>query len=507
MGAGPEWGRAPVRSVDPSCEEPTITTTVHDDTAPEAATPPTRSPRAPRGRPTPSGLFRAFWRWHFYASFVVVPIFAVLAVTGLVYLLRFQVEPLLHPDLMRAEAPAGQQLPYLLSDQLDLVEQAYPDAEVSLVREGRNPDDTTAFAVTEGDTTLDVFVDPWRGEVLGSLDPDTTLSGYAIRLHADLMTGLFGDRLIEVAVCWAIVMSLTGYYLFFAGRKARRRRRTKKAPGSGLRSRHALVGSVAGVGLLMMVVTGLPWTGVWGAKVQELATSQGSSLWSLDHGAASEPGSRLDESLPHSHAQREVPWAQGATEVPSSDPDGSGLDSVANVDTAVVVAEREGLTHPMTIVLPSGEDGVFSVIGDAFHDPSRERTVHIDRFSGEVRSTYGFDDYPLAAKAVAQGIGLHEGRSLGLVSFWFALLFCVAVLFMCVSGPLMWWRRRPSRSGSVGAPRGKMPVRATWWLLGALVVLGVVLPLFGVTLLAVLVLDQLVLRRIPRLRATFDTVD
>ena len=436
---------------------------------------------------------------------MVVPVFAVLAVTGLVYLFRFQLEPMLHADVMRAEQPVGQELPYVLSDQLALVEDAYPDAEVGLVREGRDPDLATAFAVTKDDgSTVDVFVDPWRGEVLGELDPDTTLSGYAIRLHADLMGGVLGDRLIEVAVCWAIVMSLTGYYLFLAGRRARLRRRAKNAPGARLRSRHALVGSVAGVGLLAMVVTGLPWTGFWGAKVQEVLSSQGSSLWSQDHGAQSRPGSRLDESLPHSH---DVPWAQGATEVPSSDPDGAGLESVANIDTAVVVAEREGLAHPMTIALPSGEDGVFSVVGDAFHDPSRERTVHVDRFSGEVRSDYGFDDYPLAAQAVAQGIGFHEGRSLGLVTFWFAALFCVAVLGLCVTGPLMWWRRRPARSGSVGAPRGRMPVRATPWLAAALVVLGIVLPLFGVTLVAVLLLDRFVLRRVPRLRAAFDTVD
>ncbi|MFC0221646.1 PepSY-associated TM helix domain-containing protein [Nocardioides zeicaulis] len=472
-------------------------------------TPPTRAGATnTRGRPTPAGLFRAFWRWHFYASFVVVPVFAVLAVTGLIYLFRFQLEPMLHADVMRAEQPVGQELPYVLSDQLTLVEDAYPDGEVGLVREGRDPDLATAFSVTKQDgRVVDVFVDPWRGRILGELDPDTTLSGYAVRIHADLMGGVLGDRLIEVAVCWAIVMTLTGYYLFLAGRRARLRRRAKKAPGSGLRSRHALVGSVAGVGLLLMVVTGLPWTGFWGAKVQELATAQGSSLWSLDHGAESEPGSRLDESLPHSHAVRELPWAQGATEVPSSDPDGAGPASVANVDTAVVVAEREGLAHPMTIALPGGDEGVFSVIGDAFHDPSRERTVHVDRYSGEVRSQYGFEDYPLAAKAVAQGIGLHEGRSLGPVSFWAATLFCVAVLFLCVTGPLMWWRRRPSRSGSVGAPRGRMPVRATWWLAAALVVLGVVLPLFGLTLVLVLLLDRFVLRRVPRLRAVFDTVD
>lgn len=482
-----------------------MTTDLHDPPAPLGAGPPAAAARRTR-RPTPSGLFRAFWRWHFYASFVVIPVFAMLAVTGLIYLFRFQVEPLLHADVMRVEQSAGQELPYVLSDQLALVEEAYPDAEVGLVREGREADDATAFAVTKADgSTADVFVDPWRGEVLGELDPDTTLSGYAVRLHGDLMTGKLGDGVIEVAACWAIVMALTGYYLFFSGRRARLRRRQKRASGARLRSTHAVVGSVAGVGLLMMVVTGLPWTGFWGEKVQQLATSQGSSLWSLDPGAQSEPGSTLDESLPHSHAV-EVPWAQQESEVPSS---GAGADSgsVATVDTAVVVAEREGLAHPMTIVLPTGEDGVFSVLGDAFHDPSRERTVHVDRFSGEVRSDYGFDDYPAVAKVVSQGIGLHEGRSLGLVSFWSAALFCVAILFLCVTGPLMWWRRRPAGNGSVGAPRGRMPVRATWWLVAALVALGVFLPLFGATLLLVLALDRFVLRRVPRLRTAFDTVD
>ena len=63
---------------------------------------------------------------------------------------------------------------------------------------------------------------------------------------------------------------------------------------------------MAGVGLLTLLVSGLPWTGFWGAQVQELATEQGTSMWSLDHGAESDPASTLDESLPHSHA---VPWA------------------------------------------------------------------------------------------------------------------------------------------------------------------------------------------------------
>ena len=57
----------------------------------------------------------------------------------------------------------------------------------------------------------------------------------------------------------------------------------------------------------------------------------------------------------------------------------------------------------------------------------------------------------------------------------------------------------------MGAPRGRMPIRATPLLAVGLVALGLFLPLFGISLLVVLLLDQLVLRRVPALSRWFDT--
>ena len=485
-----------------------MTTSLHPPLPTPDPTPEPRRPDQPAGR---GGLLRAAWRWPFFATFLVVPVLLLLAGTGLIYLFRFQLEPLLHADLMRVDVPADAQAAATTktpTTQLDAVREAFPDATVVSVTEPGAADEPTRFSVTTADGAgRDVYVDPYDGTVLGSLDPDTTLSGYAVRLHGELMAGRLGDAVIELGACWAVVMALTGYYLFWRGRTARRRRRAAGRPGARLRSRHASIGLVAGVGLLYLLVSGLPWTGVWGERVQTLATDNGTSMWSLDPGAVSDPTSTLDESLPHSHAG-DVPWAMGEAEVPTSDP--SGYDGpVANLDTALAVADREGLRHPLTVALPSddpAEPGVYSVIGYAFDAPSDERTVHVDRYSGQVVSAYGFDDYPLLAKVVSQGIGLHEGRSFGLWSFWGAALMCLAIIAMCVTGPLMWWRRRPRGAGRLGAPRGRMPLRSSPPLVVALVALGVFLPLFGISLVVVLLLDQLVLRRVPALAGWFDTV-
>ncbi len=72
------------------------------------------------------GWFRAFWRWHFYASFLVIPVLLVLSVTGLIYLFRFQLEPLLHADVMKVAQPAGTDVAQPYAGQLAAVEKAHP---------------------------------------------------------------------------------------------------------------------------------------------------------------------------------------------------------------------------------------------------------------------------------------------------------------------------------------------------------------------------------------------
>jgi uncharacterized iron-regulated membrane protein len=449
------------------------------------------------------GWFRAFWRWHFYASFLVIPVLLMLAITGAIYLLRFQIEPLLHADVMTIEQPSDPNAitqPY--AGQLEAVQQAYPQLVVSSVTEPASADRPARFSGSLPDgSTRDVFVNPYTDKVLGDLNPDTTLSGAAIRLHGDLMVGPVGDFVIELGACWAIVMAVTGYLIFLKGRRARLRRLTAKAKGSVLRHRHGWIGAVAGIGLLFLVVSGLPWTGVWGKQVQNWTATHGTSLWGEDPGGLSNPTSTLDESLPHSH-KTDVPWGLGKDEVPTSTTPGSDV-SVANIDTALLVGAREGLKHPITVALPQDDKGAYSAIGYAFHNPSQEKTVHVDQFGGQAISTYGYADYPKLAKAVSQGIALHEGRRFGVLNFWVSLAFCAGIITLCVTGPMMWWRRRPSGSG-MSAPRGKLAIRQTWWVVLLLVALGVFLPVFGVSLIVVLLLDQLVLRRIPRLRNTFN---
>ncbi len=85
-------------------------------------------------------------------------------------------------------------------------------------------------------------------------------------------------------------------------------------------------------------------------------------------------------------------------------------------------------------------------------------------------------------------------------SAWANVLFCLAIVLLCVSGIAMWWIRRPTGSGRLAAPA--VPAQAPLWKTGALVMVitGLAFPLAGGVLLAVVVLDWLLISRVPALK-------
>lgn len=457
-----------------------------------------------------SGLFAPFWRWHFYASVIVVPILAMLAITGLIWMFRYEIQAATHPGVV---AGFSHENAKPLDVQTLAVLDAYPDASILSVTEPWG-DRATQFVLSQGDSRLQVFVNPETAQVTGAIDPSTEIQDFAIRLHGDLTVGRWGDALIELAACWAIVMALTGYYLYFKGRKARKQASVSEKAAKKLnpftkfrlRSQHSLAGAIAGIGILFLVVSGLPWTGFWGETFQKIATNQGQSFWGEDPGAESKLGPALEKG---SGESAPAPWVLGESDLPKSTLINEA--KTISVDYLAATAEKENLPRPYFILFPEGKTGVFSVIADqwmvkgnpAFSDVTQEAVIHIDQYSGEIVGRYSYKQYSALAKVVSNSIAIHEGRRFGIVSQVASTAFCIGVLFLCVTAPIMWWRRRNAGQG-LAAPRGSLTFKEHPWLVAGLVVLGVVLPLFGLSLIVVLLLDKFVIRKFEPLRAFFN---
>nr|WP_253937312.1 PepSY domain-containing protein [Halobacillus sp. A1] len=68
-----------------------------------------------------TSIFRAIWRWHFYAGVFVAPFLIVLAVSGGLYLFKPQIESVLYQDHFFTKETAGDDSSLGLTEQLDVV--------------------------------------------------------------------------------------------------------------------------------------------------------------------------------------------------------------------------------------------------------------------------------------------------------------------------------------------------------------------------------------------------
>ena len=121
-------------------------------------------------------------------------------------------------------------------------------------------------------------------------------------------------------------------------------------------------------------------------------------------------------------------------------------------------------------------------------NPTADRTVHVDQYTGRILADVKFADYPIFGKAMSVGIALHEGQ-LGAWNVMLNALFCLTVMFATVSGVLMWWKRRPA--GRLGAPVYARDHRLGFGVAAIALALGLAFPLGGIAILAFALIDFL----------------
>jgi len=469
------------------------------------------------------------WRWHFYAGLFVMPFLIVLAVTGTLYCFQPQIEPLLYPGLLRVQA-GGTRLPaQALLERARAAAPAGATATTYTVNTAPGASAEFVFRLPSGKSES-VYLNPYSGAYLGSLSVEGRLMKQVRLLHRALALGKTGERLMELAACWTLVMIATGLAMWWPRWRERGAAALRLGKGAGARGRwkevHLFIGAWLAAGAMAFVLSGLPWTASWGRQFKALATAadlgapraKGAPQSVLPGGAESAGGHAVhvghatpaanenhenhenhegheDRSAPATEMDSlplaSVPWAVGMTHVPEgSAPQAPG--SRLGLDRVVAIVAARGLSTGYQLVLPKSPTGVFTA--SCFPaDPTGERTLHIDQYSGKVLRDIGYRDYGPVAKAISYGTSLHMGRYFGLLNQIACATISLGLMGLAVTGLVMWLKRRPARKlGAPALPRAAPPMRA--WMVG-LGLLGAVFPMMGATLLVVWALDRWVIAR------------
>ncbi|MFE0506701.1 PepSY-associated TM helix domain-containing protein [Peribacillus butanolivorans] len=433
---------------------------------------------------TNTSLYRAVWRWHFYAGIIFAPLLIILAVTGSIYLFKPQIEQVLYQDYQEV-IPQGDKIP--ASQQIEKVKKLYPDAVVTKYHPGENASRSSEVSITSNNESLTIFIDPYTGKSIGVLNDEDRIMDKIEEIHGELMAGTLGDRIVELAACWAVVLIVSGLYLWYPKNKLSLSGvlfpRINKGKNIFRRDLHAVPAFWISAGMLFLIMTGLPWSGFWGSNFQSLATNSGSgyppSIW-----AGSAP-----TSLIKTKDIADVPWAAENLDVPISDIQGF---IPLSIDDVVTIANREGMHPSYSINIPQEADGVYTL--SAFPPKAQdEATIHVDQYSGAVLADYRYDHYGFIGKIVAWGITLHKGTQFGLINQLFSLLICLGIMLVAVSGFYLWLKRKPKKG--LGAPKAPHIKNMQSFLI-LLIGLGILFPLVGMSLIVVWLIDWLIIKRI-----------
>jgi len=454
--------------------------------------------RAPSLRP--ERWYRAVWRWHFYAGLFCVPFILWLSVTGALYLFKPQIEDWLYAPYHDVAKGSHALLPpsRIVIDATAAVpgsvlhKYVLPDA----------PGDAVELLVGTGDQETRLWVHPQSGAVLHAAVEEDRFMRVVFRLHGELLAGRWGSALVELAACWSIIMILSGLFLWWprGGTKGQGMGwggilwpRLREGKQRFWRDMHAVTGLWVSLAAIFLILSGLPWAKNWGDYLRQVRAVTGMTVARQDWSAGSEADAKARAAL-----DRE------ARAVLKPDPGHEGHEghggmvmtgpppSLAALDHVVPTATGLRLAGPVEIRPPSAPGGPWLVQSQAA-DRTRRASAEIGG-DGRIVGIEPFGRRHWIDKAVGYGVAIHEGAWFGLLNQLLNLVVLLGLILLAVSSIILWWRRRPQ--GLLGAPASKGPLRHSWALVGLVLLLAVLMPLFGISL-GLVALAELAVRRAP----------
>ena len=450
--------------------------------------------------------YAAFWRWHFYAGVFCIPFVLVLSVTGTIYLFRPQIEAWQDrrfDQLVSKGAIAS------LPDQVRAAVRSVDGsvfANCELPTRGQGEVHcATRVVVRQNGLAIRVYVDPVGPQVLHSVVENERFIRVVRRIHGELLLGKRGSYLVELAASWTIFMVVTGMGMWWP-RRARFAGVVYPRPGQKGKSRWKELHSVGGFwasGLIVfLIATGLPWSTFWGDYFKWVRKATGTNVV-VAHG---DGGHRDGEHWDGGHVAHQKGGAEttGDTEekarsaggpswrTPPPDPSSYQLDELVSVAT---FAETVDWLPPVLLLPPPSSDSVWTIKSETANRPHR-KSIRYDVSAQQVVNHETFADRHWVDRVVGQGIALHEGQRFGLPNQLIALFATASLVMLSCTGILLWWRRRDG--GWLSPPASSRAEPSTTRLAMVAIVgasLAVYLPLFGITLVGVLVLDRIAFRR------------
>ena len=409
-------------------------------------------------------LYRTLWRWHFYAGLLCIPFIISLSITGAIYLFKPQIENWINRDYQNLAISGQRTSP---AEQIAAALKTQPNAQFASYRipEG-NAHAVVITLKAQGKTTL-VTINPYDLTVLKSINKNDQFIRIVRTLHGELMLGNFGSVVIELAGCWAIVMVVTGLYLWWprnaAGLAGIIYPRLTQGHRKFWRDIHAVTGFWLAFFTLFLLISGLPWALVWGSAFKELR--------SLGQPTAIQQDWEISQPLM------------------------ATTNNWENNFTPLLLQKAEQLKFaPPVEISPDNKSPQYWKVSSGHQNRMLRADAWFDGQTHKLIKQQHFSDKKNIDKAIGIGIAAHEGHLFGWANQLLGLVVTLGLILVSISGFILWRKRKPE--SVLGAPPILPNTQVSKTVLLIILVLAVLLPVLAMSLIVLFVLEKWVFRKI-----------
>jgi uncharacterized iron-regulated membrane protein len=435
-----------------------------------------------------AGLYRTIWRWHFYAGIFCIPFVITLAITGTIYLFKPQIDGLVDKPY-RQLTMTGERSS--VDAQVAAALAKFPNAGFLNYQLPQTPTEAVVVSVLVEGERHQVYVNPYTLAIVKSVPYEQQFIQLVRTFHGELLAGNVGSVVVELAGAWAIVLIVSGLYLWWPRNSNGlagvvfpriRKARLKKEGRIFWRDLHAALGFWVSAFTLFLLISGLPWALVWGSAFKEarqLITEQ--AVAHAGHeGHVSQDLSGQDWSL--SQQEEAASFRLQANNGPIH-LSVAALTNVAQLD----------LAHPVELSIDPANSAQW--IAKSQHQNRMLRAnVWMHNETGEVVKAETFSEKGLLDRVIGIGISAHEGHLFGWLNQLLGLFTTMALFTIAISGLIMWYQRKPE--GGLGAPRRLPNAAVGKGVVMITLSLALFLPLLAISLISLLLLEWLLLKRL-----------
>ena len=395
------------------------------------------------------------WKWHFIAGIIALPFIILLSITGGVYLFKDRYEKPLYQHIKEVKAIGT---PISFQEQWAIANaNAVKKPNSMLVPTSKT--EATEFISGRFSHKTSIYINPYTAAVSGEILPKDSLMFNVRKLHGELLLGKYGTKIVELIACWMLVLIITGLYVWWPFKKWRVKGvftpRTKQGKRTLYRDFHAVFSFWISVLLLLTLAGGLPWTDVFGDyfKWMQKVTNTGYP----------------------------TTWAGFTMK-------SEAINQPLTLDQMVAIAKQQNLEGDLFVHFPKGKEGVYSVSNTNYTDLGTQKMIHFDQYSGKQIFKNNWKDVGVLMRARMWLMAFHQGQ-FGLWNRVLMLFIAIALLFVSISALASYWLRKPK--GDWGVPSVPESFKVGYGVIGIIMVLALMFPLFALSLIFILLIEFL----------------